>query len=215
MTQAKICGVCRPEDAEFARSAGADYIGVILAPGSRRSQDAMSAAAIFEAAGDGIGRVGVFVEAELPEVVAMARRLSLDIVQLHGAETAEMVKQVRAAGPWRVWKAVRPRSAAELDAAIVEYDGIADALLLDGWSGSAAGGTGARAPWTDLATSREALSGRTRLVLAGGLDASVLPQAIATLRPDVVDVSSGVEAEVGKKDPERVAAFVAAAHRHG
>src|SRR5690606_5025241 len=86
----KICGVCSVADAEAAVRAGADYVGVVLAPGFRRSRTEESAAAILAAAA-GASRVGVFVDAALEEMVGAARRLELDVLQLHGSEPPERV----------------------------------------------------------------------------------------------------------------------------
>lgn len=208
--EVKICGVCRPEDARAAAAAGADYLGVILSPGFSRSQDAGHAADIFAAAGN-LRRVGVFVDAAPAHVVALVRALTLHAVQLHGAEPADQVEALRRETRVAVWKAVRPRTAAELAALAATY-AAADALLLDGWRAGAVGGTGARAPWDALAEARGAIAARTRIVLAGGLDPANVARAAAALRPDVVDVSSGVESAPGRKSPEAIAAFVEAAH---
>ncbi|HET9982224.1 MAG TPA: phosphoribosylanthranilate isomerase [Longimicrobiales bacterium] len=208
--EVKICGVCRAEDARAAAAAGADYLGVILSPGFSRSQDAGHAAAIFAAAGN-LRRVGVFVDAAPAHVAALVRALTLHAVQLHGAEPADQVEALRRETGVAVWKAVRPRTAAELAALAAGY-AAADALLLDGWRAGAVGGTGARAPWDALAEARRAIDARTRIVLAGGLDPANVARAAAALRPDVVDVSSGVESAPGRKSPVAIAAFVAAAH---
>lgn len=210
----KICGVCRPEDAALAAEAGADYLGVIMAPDSPRYQEPESAARIY-AAGGGLERVGVFVDAGLERVVALARRLALDVVQLHGAETPEDVAALQAQGSWRVWKAVRPRSGGEFRMAMERYAGVADAVLVDGWSAHAAGGVGARFPWAAVAEALPRPGQRPRLVMAGGLNPDNVARAVGTLSPDVVDVSSGVEAERGRKSPDLVRAFVAAARGAG
>jgi len=207
--QVKICGVCRPEDAALVAAAGADYIGVILAPGGKRSQSEEAAAAIYAAAAS-CKRVGVFVDATPAAVETTAARLGLDVVQLHGAETPEDAVALRAAG-WQVWKAIRPRGAAEFLAGVERYAGAVDALLLDGWSGTAPGGTGARFPWAEVGAVRDRLPPGLRLVVAGGLEPGNLAEAIAHLDPDVVDVSSGVESAIGVKDPILVREFVAAA----
>lgn len=206
--EVKICGVCRPEDARAAAAAGADYVGVILSPGFSRSQDVDQAARIFAAAGN-LRRVGVFVDAAPADVAALARTLALDTVQLHGAERAEDVDALRRATGIAVWKAIRPRSADELAALAATY-ATADALLLEGWRPGVVGGAGVRAPWEALSAARRALGAR-RLVLAGGLDPGNVARAVATLRPHVVDVSSGVEDGPGRKSAEAIAAFVAAA----
>ncbi|HEX6937823.1 MAG TPA: phosphoribosylanthranilate isomerase [Longimicrobiales bacterium] len=211
----KICGVCRPEDAAIAEECGADYIGVILAPGYGRSRTPEEAARIWAAAPRS-RRAGVFVDPSPGSVLEAAERLALDVVQLHGAEAPESVAALRAQGRFRVWKAVRPRGPEDVVAAVAAYASAADALLLDGGSGGAAGGTGARFDWDAVAAVRGRLPPDLALVVAGGLDPENVAAAIARLSPDVVDVSSGVERSPGVKDPDRVRAFIAAARApHG
>jgi phosphoribosylanthranilate isomerase len=209
----KICGVCRPADAAVIAAAGVGCVGVILAPGGKRSRALLEAAAIFTAA-PGCARVGVFVDADPATVREAALRLDLDVVQLHGAEPSSALAEL-ASGRWQVWKALRPRAAAEFLAGIENYASVAQALLLDGWSGTAPGGTGARFPWEEIAAVRSQLPGGLRLVVAGGLHPDNLARARAYLAPDVVDVSSGVESGSGVKDPALVRAFVAAARAPG
>jgi phosphoribosylanthranilate isomerase len=207
--EVKICGVCRPEDAAVVAAAGADYLGVILAPGTVRSRTLEEAAAIFAAA-PGCARVGVFVDSPPALLREFAERLQLDVVQLHGDESPAESDALRD-GSWRVWKAIRPRNSGEFLAGVEAYGTMADALLLDGWSGTAPGGTGARFPWDEIATVRDRIPAGLRLVVAGGLHAENLAAAVDRLGPDVVDVSSGVESASGVKDEDRVRAFVGAA----
>ncbi len=206
----KICGVCRVEDAAFAAACGADYIGVILAPGRERTRTLERAAEIFEAAA-GVRRVGVFVDAAPEAVLAAADRLALDVVQLHGGEPPDVLRTLRSSGRSRVWKAIRPRDGREFVAGVEAYGAVVDALLLDGWSWRGVGGTGTRFPWREIAGVRDRVPSGVVLVVAGGLEAGNVAEAVARLSPHVVDVSSGVERRVGEKDPDRVRAFIAAA----
>jgi phosphoribosylanthranilate isomerase len=205
----KICGVCSPPDAALVAELGADYIGVILAPGRSRSRTVAEAASIYEAAG-GVRRVGVFVDATPDEVLRVAERLKLDVVQLHGAETAEHAQSCRAAGR-AVWKAVPVRGAADVEHAFGVYAGSTDALLLDGAPAAAAGGTGVAFGWSEVAPLLERWPPSLRLVVAGGLHADNVLVAIGALRPDVVDVSSGVEAAPGVKSELQLRRFLTAA----
>jgi len=210
MVLVKICGLCRAEDAVLAAEAGADYLGVVLAPGGRRSRTIGQAAAIFGAA-PAIRRVGVFVDEDPVVVREAVERLGLHVVQLHGEEPPGYVEAlVRRGGP-EIWKAIRPRDEAEFLAGVAAYGNVAHGILLDGWSAHAAGGTGARFPWDVVARVRDALAEGIRLIVAGGLEPENVRDAVRRLRPGVVDVSSGVEARIGEKSPERVEAFVAAA----
>lgn len=208
MIAAKICGLCRPEDAAAAAAAGARYAGVVLAPGRVRTQSLVDAARILEAAGT-LRRVGVFVNPTLDAVVKAAEQLRLDVVQLHGAESVELVEAVRAAGSWSVWKAVPVTAAA--DEALVRYGGAADGMLLDG----GAGGEGVAFEWSARAHARELLPPGCTLVVAGGLNPHNVTEAMRLLVPDVVDVSSGVETSPGVKSAAAIRAFVAATRSVG
>src|SRR5262245_54042568 len=207
MIEVKICGLCRPEDAAAAVRAGADYIGVILAPGTRRSQSLSGAAHIFDA-GAGARRVGVFVDAGLEEVQKAVATCSLQVVQLHGQESPELVHALQ--GGVEVWKAVALREPADLEQAAARY-AEPTTLLLDAFQAGMAGGTGTRFSWEAFRAQRNLLSADRRVVLAGGLTAENVAQAIRLLAPNVVDTSSGVEQSVGEKSFDRMLAFVTAA----
>jgi phosphoribosylanthranilate isomerase len=207
----KFCGLTRPADALVAASLGAEYAGVILAPGGRRSISPASAAEVF--ADLHPQRVGVFVDAELDAVRRTAEVVGLAVVQLHGSETPAEVATLRAEGRWTVWKAVRPRSAADFRDALERYGSVADGLLLDGWSPTAAGGVGAHFPWEEIAACRVEIPLARTFVMAGGLTPDNVERAIGLLRPDVVDVSSGVESAPGVKDPAALRSFFEAARR--
>lgn len=203
----KICGVCRATDAAYATSAGASYIGVILAPGRSRTRTLSQAAVIFDAAS--VGRVGVFVDASAEDVLAAAERLRLDVVQLHGDESPVTVDAIARERIAQVWKASRVRDAADVATAVRDYAG-ADGLLLDGWSPHGHGGVGASFDWSAIARLRASVPATQRLIVAGGLGPANVANAIELLTPDVVDVSSGVEAEAGSKSTELIDAFIAA-----
>lgn len=208
--QVKICGLTRRPDAERAAASGAHYGGVILAPGGRRSIDAATAADLL--AELPLRRVGVFVDAALDDLLRAAETAALDVLQLHGAESPAAVEALRARhGSLELWKALRPRSAAELAAQLPDYAGLVDGVLLDGWSEAAPGGTGTRFPWEEMASVRDLVPEGLRLVVAGGLAPDNVGRAIDLLRPAVVDVSSGVEDAPGRKNHDAITAFIAAA----
>lgn len=206
--QVKICGLMRRPDAELALASGAHYGGVILAPGGRRAVTPEAAAALFD--GLTLRRVGVFVGAEASALRRAAGVAKLHVLQLHGSESPAFAEELRAEGRWEVWKAIRPRSAAEFIAEAERYAGSVDGILLDGWSAEAPGGTGSSFPWKAVAEHRDRLPAELRLIVAGGLTAANVETAIALLRPSVVDVSSGVETAPGRKDSKAVPAFVCA-----
>jgi phosphoribosylanthranilate isomerase len=205
----KICGLTRNADAREAQAAGARYGGVILAPGSPRSVAEDRVEEIF--ASTRLARCGVFVNEDPQRVLALAGRLHLDVVQLHGDEDPETVRSIRRNSGAEVWKAVRPRTAAEFASAVRAFAHIVDGLLLDGWSATARGGTGARFPWQEVAAVRDHLPAGVRLIVAGGLNPANVVNAVALLRPHVVDVSSGVESSPGIKDPASIHRFAGAA----
>ena len=213
-TAVKICGVCSVEDARAADRAGASYVGVILSPHHKRSQTLKQASPILEAVDDA-QRVGVFVDASIPELLRARQHLSLDVIQLHGIESPADVRAVREQTGVALWKALRPRSEEELKRLIGAYAGIAHGLLLEGWTAAGAGGTGAKGDWSMAATLRREAPAGTTFILAGGLDPGNVAAAIRIAAPDVVDVSSGVEASIGIKSTERIGAFITAAHAAG
>lgn len=205
MTEVKVCGLMRREDAAVAAAAGARWLGVILAPGFRRSVTPDDARIILE--GFPVRRVGVFVDADEEALRSAARAAGVDVLQLHGDEPPELAARMRAAG-WEVWKAVRARDADDFSDAVRRYAGAVDALLVDGYSPASHGGTGARFPWEEVAARRDELPAGLRLIAAGGLRPDNVAEAVRILRPHAVDVSSGVERAPGEKDPAAVQEFV-------
>jgi phosphoribosylanthranilate isomerase len=203
----KVCGLMRTQDAEIAVAAGAGYLGVILAPGGKRTVTAARASVIL--GGLPARRVGVFVDADERTLLQAAAEAGLHVLQLHGDEPPELADRMRAAG-YEVWKAVRVREAADVVRAAARYAGSVDALLLDGYSTAAHGGTGTSFPWEEVALVRDTLPPGLRLIAAGGLRPGNVARAARLLRPDAVDVSSGVETGPGVKDADAVRAFVQA-----
>jgi phosphoribosylanthranilate isomerase len=205
----KICGVCSGADAALALAAGADHVGVIVMAPGPRAQGIDGAARVL-AAVPPAARVGVFVDVPPAEVIAAARALELGVVQLHGSESPAAAAVVRHGAAAAVWKVVHAVTAADLETAALAWRGVADGLLLDSGTVRQSGGTGQRFDWDAVAPARDAAAGFT-LVVAGGLNADNVAAAVACFRPDVVDVSSGVEASVCRKSAARVHGFVAAA----
>jgi phosphoribosylanthranilate isomerase len=200
MIKVKICGITTIEDAFSAVEAGADLLGFVFAKSPRRV-DRNSAARITSRLPGHIRTVGVFVDASPDEINAAFEECGLHIAQLHGQETPQM------ASAWatdRVWKALRVRAAGDLDQAL-EYRGKVGALLLDAYSPVLAGGTGAVFDW-GLATGAKDLG--IPIVLAGGLRPGNVTAAISQVRPDILDVSTGVEMGPGRKDPALMRAFI-------
>jgi indole-3-glycerol phosphate synthase/phosphoribosylanthranilate isomerase len=198
----KICGITSAEDAHAVVAAGADAVGFVFWPKSPRAVEPATARAIAATLPPFVMRVGVFVDASADEMRRIADEVGLDMVQLHGSEPPEAV----AHAPRRAVKAVRVGSGFRPEDAL-RYDGTAAGLLLDTRTDSdeAPGGSGRTFDWSLVRPVRE---GTSYLILAGGLTPDNVGAAIAAVRPDAVDVSSGVESAPGKKDPAKVRAFV-------
>lgn len=209
----KICGLVRPEDAARAASLGASWVGVVLVPGTPRARTPDEARMIGDAARTAAGVPLAIVVADLEPraAAAAARTAGAQALQLHGAEAPETLASLRDLGDWELWKALRVRSGEEILPAAERWVGVADLLLLDGWHPSRAGGTGTTFDWDALEAVRAGWPGGLRLGVAGGLRPGNVAEAIRRLRPDLVDTSSGVESAPGLKDPDRLAAFLAAA----
>ena len=208
-SRVKICGLTRAEDAASAAAAGAAYLGVVFAGGPRRVS-AQGAAEVSAAAG-GIPVFGVYGEQSVEEILRLSRAGGLAGAQLHGPYRRQDAARLRAEGlqVWRVVRIARPEHLDALGESVLD----ADAVLVEPLVAHAAGGTGVS---LDLAVAREArnrLAGAA-MVLAGGLTPATVGAAVALVRPEVVDVSSGVERLPGIKDPDKIARFLEAVFGH-
>lgn len=211
MVEIKFCGLTRPEDARQAALIGARYAGVIFAESARRLDDARATEVLAQVP-EGVLRVGVFGPDAPEGIVQRAGALALDVVQLHGDPVGAMVARVREHWSGQVWAVQRLRGS-EVPGSARDLFAMADAVVLDAHSAGQLGGTGVALPWKELRDRIHSLrAGRARLVLAGGLNADNVGTAIDLLQPDVVDVSSGVESDVGVKDAGRMRAFRDAVH---
>ena len=201
----KICGITNLADARAAIAAGADALGFVFVPGTPRYISPDLACEIVRELPPFIARVGLFVDAETRTVAEALVRSGMDTLQFHGEETPDFVRQFRRAV--KVMKAFRVRGEETL-LRLPAYADAVDAILLDAYVAGAHGGTGARFDWKLAVQARNL--GRP-LVLAGGLTPANVAEAVRTVRPYGVDVSSGVESAPGQKDPEKLAGFVRAA----
>ena len=204
----KICGITRTEDARAAAAAGADALGLNFVAQSPRFLRSMEQArALLDSAQPFSGlAVGLFVNATASEILATARDVKLDVVQLHGEEPPELADELRRNLNAPLWKAYRIATQDDLDA-VIRQDWPCDALLLDARVEGAHGGTGKTFDW-DLLTG---FARKKPLVLAGGLKPSNVAEAVERARPDWVDTSSGVESAPGIKDAAMMQRFVDAA----
>lgn len=203
MTRIKICGVTRSDDAARVAAMAVDFIGLNFWPRSKRyvAPERASELAVAARAAGPAKLVGVFVDTDAAEVAAILAHVELDIIQLHGDESAAQLAAIATLRP--IWKVVAAR-----DLAAVAELSPADAILLDTPSPER-GGTGQPFDWS-IARAARALHPSRLLVLAGGLRPDNVAAAIAEVEPWGVDVASGVESAPGIKDPAKLAAFVAA-----
>lgn len=192
-TKIKICGLFRPQDIEYVNQAQPDFAGFILAPGFRRSIDRVEAAEFRRALDVAIPAVGVFVNASCEEILSYLNDGIIQMAQLHGSETEEDIRYIRAFSGKSVLKAVKVRNRADVEAWL---DSEANYLLFDAGTGS-----GKTFDWSLLADVDRAY------FLAGGLNAGNLPEAVGRLHPYAVDLSSGVETD-GVKDQEKIRTVV-------
>lgn len=198
MVEVKFCGMTRPADARAAAAVGARYVGVVFAESPRRVGGRL-AREILDAAGSGVGRVGVFGRDRIDDMIRLADEARLDVLQLHDGATPDLIERVRARFGGRIWGVVRLREDG-VTPEVGELLGHADAVVLERWVPHALGGSGARLDWVALAETLAPLRGGADVVLAGGLTPATVGAAIAAIGPDIVDVSSGIENAPGIKD---------------
>lgn len=202
--EAKICGLTRPEDAALAAAHGAARLGVIFAGGLR--QVSVAKAREIVAAGAGVPVLGVVAGGTADVLLPLCEAAGLRGVQCHGATDAATVRALRAAG-LEVWAVRHLADAADLERLGDAEADAADAVLIEPRVAGQPGGTGVRLDVALAQAARDRLAAR-RLVLAGGLSPEVVAERIALVRPDVVDVSSGIERAPGIKDAARLIGFL-------
>ncbi|MCA9898711.1 MAG: phosphoribosylanthranilate isomerase [Ardenticatenaceae bacterium] len=221
----KICGLTNLEDAQTAVAAGADYLGFIFYPPSKRSVDIKNAKEIVQTVRSAPNcpvLVGVFVNETGERMAAILDEVGLDLAQLSGEEVPFLVGDERSPIYGRCYKALRPASLAEAEADAEWYSVNGDqlsvngeqspvsnlqspSLLIDTYHPTLRGGTGEAGDWAMSAQLAQNISG---LMLAGGLTAENVAEAVRLVRPFAVDVASGVEARPGQKDPNLVRTFI-------
>ena len=183
----KICGIRRPEDVEFLNAYPPDFAGFICSQPFWRYVDPEAFRLLAVGLRGEIARVGVFVDPSIGDISPYAPYL--DVIQLHGSESAEMIASVRAHFPdVQIWKAARVRTPEDIAAA--DTTG-ADKLVLDSYSAQGVGGTGTLAPWELIAANRP----KTEFLLAGGISPENAAEAIRIAAPWRVDASSSLETD--------------------
>ncbi len=210
----KICGNTSLEDALLAANAGADAVGFVFAP-SPRHVTVDQVAQITPQLPPALEKIGVFVDVSADEISGAIRSCSLTGVQLHSGMSANVVPALREefGSALRVLRVVHFGPQAAEQASGFASDPNTDAILVDSRTATAVGGTGIPFDWAAASKTLFGPSANTKLVAAGGLNPANVAEAIATLRPWGVDVVSGVEAAPGRKDPDKVRAFIANSRR--
>ncbi len=201
MTRVKICGIARVEDALAAAAAGTDAIGLVFVERSPRHVDVETARTICRGLPPFVSRVGLFMDAEAEQVWQVLDEVPLDWLQFHGDEQSAFCRQF--GRPWIKALAMGGNAAVDLSA----FEA-ADALLLDSHGVGAMGGSGETFDWTRVPNIQRPW------VLAGGLHPDNVTEACRQLKPDAVDVSSGVEVRPGVKSDKLMDQFIKAV-KHG
>ncbi|HEY9013572.1 MAG TPA: phosphoribosylanthranilate isomerase [Gemmatimonadales bacterium] len=201
----KVCGLMRPEDAGHAAAVGASYLGVVFAGGPRSVTQQQAREVV--AAGSGVPVLGVFADHPVEAILQIRDSTGLSGAQLHGPYPGTDAERLREAG-LRVWRVVRIAVPADLDSLADAVTG-SDAVLVEPRVPGRLGGAGIP---LDLAVAREARGrlGGHPMALAGGLTPATVTDALSLVRPEIVDVSSGVECRPGIKDPTLISRFVEA-----
>jgi phosphoribosylanthranilate isomerase len=198
----KICGITNWADARRAIEGGADFLGFNFVATSPRYVTPAKARLMVEKLPSSVSAVGVFQNEKEAKMLEIARSVGLDQLQLHGDETPAMVARLRRRlGVIKALRVKKPFRAAQVAA----YKR-ATAILLDGYSRKARGGTGKTFDWQVARRAKR----HGRIFLAGGLTPENVGEAIRTARPYAVDVCSGVESRPGKKDPRRMRSLLQA-----
>lgn len=206
MTRAKLCGITNIDDARLCADAGAWALGLIFVPQSPRRAEVEEAERISAELRRRVELAGVFANAALDEVSSIAEHCGLTLIQLHGDEGPAYCAEIARRTGARVIKAVRAKDKASVRALLAYRDRV-DYHLIDAYRAGVLGGTGATFSWE--------LAGELRdsshpLILSGGLGPDNVAAGIASVQPFAVDSASGTEAEPGRKDPAKVAAFMRA-----
>ena len=203
MTRIKICGITTREDAKMACDSGADAIGLVFYPPSPRFVTIEQAVDVLACLPPFTTSVALFVNAQRQEIEHVLQQVAIDLIQFHGNESAEFCASFKR--PYI--KAVRMKNGLDLYSVQKEYAS-ARGLLLDTYKKGVPGGTGETFNWDKVPHDLN-----LPVILAGGLVADNVSQAINVVRPYAVDVSGGVEASKGRKDRQKIIQFMNSAKK--
>jgi phosphoribosylanthranilate isomerase len=218
----KICANTNLDDAQLAAGLGADAVGFVFAPSTRRVTPA-EVARITPHLPPGVERIGVFPAQDAEGIARAAREAGLTAVQLHGGVSLALIHQLHEIfnGEIKLIQTVHwDINAGDANAAVVTQnlqaiaaDGLVDRVLLDSRTSTASGGTGVTFDWNAARTALAEATTGLDLIVAGGLRPDNVAEAIVRLNPWGVDVASGVEQSPGRKSPEKLSAFFYAARK--
>ena len=200
MTRVKICGITNTDDVLLACESGADAIGLVFYPPSPRYINIAQAVEVVECLPPFVTSVALFVNAQRNFIEQVIEQVPIDVLQFHGDETAAFCASFKR--PYL--KAIRMKPGLDLYAVQDEYAS-AQGLLLDTYKKGVPGGTGESFNWDKVPHDLN-----LPIILAGGLVPENIAQAISQVKPYAVDVSGGVEASKGKKDPDKIIHFMKA-----
>lgn len=208
MTAIKICGLKDSENLRAAIESGADFIGLVFYPDSPRYVSYHAAANLRQLTPPQVKAVGLFVDPDDALLEKAVLGLKLDLIQLHGDEAPERVEEIRGRFQKPVMKAVRIANAKDVQQ-INNFQDVSDWILVDARVEGEKGGTGKSFDWTLL----KDFHFQKPWMLSGGLNAANIAQALNILKPDAVDISSGVEKERGIKDAAKIRTFIETVRR--
>lgn len=195
-TAVKFCGLRRRQDIEYVNESGPDYAGFILTGGFGRSVDMGTFYELTGCLSEGIKRAGVFVNEPVENILRQGYNESLDVIQLHGNEDNDYIKELREIFSGEIWKAVRAECPGDIER---EQEKPCDKLLIDSYVKGAVGGTGKRIDTANVTSAKITKP----FFIAGGIDAGNLAEIMGETNPFGVDISSGIETE-GVKDIEKM-----------
>jgi phosphoribosylanthranilate isomerase len=215
MTWVKICGITSLEDALTAVDAGADALGFVFYEKSPRKIDPETARGIVECLPPGVGKIGVFVDETVERILATTEQAGMTAAQLHGAGSRQpaFMQALKSNSHLKLFVVLSAAEVAAGQGWDEDANGNVSAVFFDSGTPDLPGGTGRIFDWNASVPGIQAVGEKVKVVVAGGLNSSNVEDAIRILKPWGVDVASGVEARPGKKDPEKVRAFIEAVRK--
>lgn len=206
MTDVKICGITDPESMTAAVENGVRFVGLVFYKPSPRNLDWEIATYLARYVPTGVRTVGLFVDPSDEEIEKITNTVQLDMLQLHGNESPGRVAEIKKKFGIQIIKAIKIAQKQDLEI-VPGYEVSADWLMFDAKPApqdKLPGGNGLPFDWTIL----QDFKSKCPWMLAGGLNTDNVQEAIQLLNPEAVDVSSGVESQPGKKDPEAIKTFL-------